>query len=84
MYSISYVLHETDDTKDIEPLLEIQLMLELNYITFKPPLTMDESQNFYCTYEDLMLDIMRMATLITRIDPVKAIDREYYTVSFHF
>ena len=77
------MLDETDDTRDIQPLLEIQLVMELNYITFKPSLSMEEAQNFYCTYEDLMLDIMRMATLVSRIDPVKAVVREYYTVSFH-
>lgn len=79
--SIRYILSETDATQNIEPFLEIQLALELNYITFKPPLGIEEPGSFYSTYEDIMLDIMRMATLIERIDPIKATERDCYTVT---
>jgi dynein heavy chain len=80
LFSIRYIIDETDEMADIKPLFEIQLMLEPWGIVYSPSVNSHDPSSFYALYEDIMLDIMRMATLIPRIDPELIIDREFYTV----
>lgn len=82
--SIGYILNETDENSDIEPLFEIQLLLEISMIVFNPSTDIEAQTGFYALYEEIMLDIMRMATLIPRIDPEIAAAREVYTVGISF
>lgn len=82
--SISYILNETNANSDIEPLFEIQLLLEIASIVFNPATNIEAPTGFYALYEEIMLDIMRMATLIPRIDPGIAAAREVYTVSIFY
>lgn len=78
--SIGYILTETDANSEIEPLFEIQLLLEVPKIVYSPSADIEHPEGFYALYEDIMLDIMRMATLISRVDPERATEREIYTV----
>ncbi|XP_008208864.1 dynein beta chain, ciliary-like [Nasonia vitripennis] len=78
--SIGYILNETDANSDIEPLFEIQLLLEISRIIFNPSTDIESQTGFYALYEEIMLDIMRMATLIPRIDLEIAAARQVYTI----
>ncbi|XP_011494831.1 PREDICTED: dynein beta chain, ciliary-like [Ceratosolen solmsi marchali] len=78
--SIRYIINETDEMADIKPLFEIQLLLEPWGIVYDPSVDINDSSSFYALYEDIMLDIMRMATLIPRIDSKLIPDREFYTI----
>ncbi|XP_034948410.1 dynein beta chain, ciliary-like [Chelonus insularis] len=76
--SICYILDETDPESNIHPLFEVYLCLEIPNIVYKPPLEIDDPKGFYAFYESLMFDIMKMGTLIPRLDPDKVDEREHY------
>lgn len=75
-----YILDETDPECNASPLFEIQLSLENCNLVFQPSINIDDPNGFYAFYEDLLLDIMKMATLIKRVDPDIAEEREHYGV----
>lgn len=62
------------------PLFEIQLSLEEPYIVFHPAVDPNDPKGFYAFYEGLLLDILRMGTLIPRVDPDIMTEREHYGV----
>lgn len=64
----------------MSPLFEIQLSLEVPYIVFRPAVDPDDPKGFYAFYEGLLLDVMRMGTLMPRVDPDIAMEREHYGV----
>ncbi|XP_070518395.1 dynein beta chain, ciliary [Cardiocondyla obscurior] len=76
--SICYLLDETDPESNVMPLFEIHLALEIPHIVFHPAVDLDDPEGFYAFYENLLLDIMRMGTLISRIDPDIATERNHY------
>ncbi|XP_015433748.1 PREDICTED: dynein beta chain, ciliary-like [Dufourea novaeangliae] len=76
--SICYILDETDPEGNIYPLFEIQLHLEVNIIGFRPRLEIDDPEGFYSFFESLLLDMMKMGTLIQRVDPQIAEEQENY------
>ncbi|XP_077280961.1 dynein beta chain, ciliary [Temnothorax americanus] len=76
--SICYLLDETDPESNVSPLFEIHLSLEIPYIVFRPAVDPDDPEGFYAFYERLLLDIMRMGTLIPRVDPDIATERKHY------
>ncbi|XP_018058898.1 PREDICTED: dynein heavy chain 9, axonemal [Atta colombica] len=76
--SICYLLDETDPESNVSPLFEIHLSLEIPHIVFRPGVDLDDPESFYTFYEGLLLDIMRMGTLIPRVDPNIATEREHY------
>ncbi|EGI59469.1 Dynein beta chain, ciliary [Acromyrmex echinatior] len=78
--SICYLLDETDPESDVSPLFEIHLSLEIPHIVFHPAVDPDDPESFYTFYEGLLLDIMRMGTLIPRVDPDIATERDHYGV----
>ncbi|KAG5306381.1 DYHC protein, partial [Pseudoatta argentina] len=78
--SICYLLDETDPESNVSPLFEIHLSLEIPHIVFHPAVDPDDPESFYTSYEGLLLDIMRMGTLIPRVDPDIATEREHYGV----
>jgi len=78
--SICYLLDETDPESNVSPLFEIHLSLEIPHIVFHPAVDLDDPESFYTFYEGLLLDIMRMGTLIPRVDPNIATEREHYGV----
>ncbi|XP_018352750.1 PREDICTED: dynein heavy chain 9, axonemal-like [Trachymyrmex septentrionalis] len=78
--SICYLLDETDPESNVSPLFEIHLSLEIPNIVFRPAVDPDDPESFYIFYEGLLLDIMRMGTLIPRVDPDIATEREHYGV----
>jgi len=78
--SICYLLDETDPESNVLPLFEIQLSLEDLHIVFYPSVDSEDPEGFYAFFESLLLDIMRMGTLIPRIDPDVAAEREHYEV----
>ncbi|XP_050446950.1 dynein beta chain, ciliary-like [Cataglyphis hispanica] len=78
--SICYLLDETDPESNVSPLFKIQLLLEEPHIVFRPAVDPDDPEGFYMFYEKLLLDIMRMGTLIPRVDPDIAIEREHYGI----
>ena len=69
-----------DEEANIQPLFEIQLLLEAIGVVFSPSAEIDSLVGFYALYEEIMLDIMRMATLIPRVDPDREDERPFYTV----
>lgn len=79
-FSICYILDETDPEASIFPLFEVQLCLETPDIVFRPPVQINDPQGFYVFYEGLMFDMMKMGTLISRLDPEKTLERENYGV----
>ncbi|XP_025270513.1 dynein beta chain, ciliary [Camponotus floridanus] len=78
--SICYLLDETDPESNVSPLFEIQLSLEVPYIVFRPAVDPDDPKGFYAFYEGLLLDVMRMGTLMPRVDPDIAKEREHYGI----
>jgi len=78
--SICYLLDETDPESNVWPLFEIQLSLEVPQVVFHPPVDPDNPDGFYAFYESLLLDIMKMGTLIPRVDSDVAAEREHYGV----
>lgn len=64
----------------MSPLFKIQLLLEVPHIVFLPAVDPDDPEGFYTFYEGLLLDVMRMGTLIPRVDPDIATEREHYGV----
>lgn len=80
--SICYLLDETDPESNVSPLFEIHLLLEIPHIVFRPVVDPDEPESFYAFYESLLLDIMRMGTLIPRVDPDMAMERKHYGVRY--
>lgn len=78
--SICYLLDETDPESNVSPLFKIQLLLEEPHIVFRPAVDLDDPEGFYVFYEKLLLDVMRMGTLMPRVDPDIAIEREHYGV----
>lgn len=78
--SICYLLDETDPESNVSPLFEIQLSLEVPHLVFRPAVDPDDPEGFYAFYEGLLLDIMRMGTLISRVDPDIVAEREHYGV----
>ncbi|XP_026829209.1 dynein beta chain, ciliary-like [Ooceraea biroi] len=78
--SICYLLDETDPESNVSPLFEMQLSLEEPHVLFHPAVDPDDPTGFYAFYEGLLLDIMRMGTLIPRVDPDVAAEREHYEV----
>ncbi|KAL0116299.1 hypothetical protein PUN28_011253 [Cardiocondyla obscurior] len=77
---ICYLLDETDPESNVMPLFEIHLALEIPHIVFHPAVDLDDPEGFYAFYENLLLDIMRMGTLISRIDPDIATERNHYGI----
>lgn len=75
-----YLLDETDPESSVSPLFEIQLSLQIPNIVFHPAVNLDDAEGFYAFFEGLLLDIMRMGTLIPRVDPDVATEREHYGV----
>ena len=45
---------------------------------------MENPEGFYALFEDIMLNILKMGTLIVRIDPEGAMERDHYTVSLYY
>lgn len=82
--SICYILDETDPEGKALPLFEIQLHLETSDLVFHPSVMLEDENGFYIFYEGLMFDIMKMGTLIPRIDLEKVTERENYGVSHFF
>lgn len=78
--SICYLLDETDPESNVSPLFEIHLLLEEPRVIFQPAVDPDDPKGFYAFYENLLLDIMRMGTLIPRADPDIATERKHYEV----
>ncbi|RLU17527.1 hypothetical protein DMN91_009762 [Ooceraea biroi] len=78
--SICYLLDETDPESNVSPLFEMQLSLEEPHVLFHPAVDPDDPTGFYAFYEGLLLDIMRMGTLIPRVDPDVAAEREHYEI----
>ncbi|KAG7187946.1 hypothetical protein KM043_013908 [Ampulex compressa] len=78
--SICYILDETDPEAKISPLFEIQVCLEASDIVFKPPIDMGHTEGFYTFFDGLLFDIIKMATLIPRVDPDLTEEREHYGV----
>ncbi|XP_047352693.1 dynein beta chain, ciliary-like [Vespa velutina] len=78
--SLCYILDETDPECNALPLFEIQLSLDNSNLVFKPSINIDDPNGFYAFYEDFLLDIMKMATLIKRVDPDIAKEREHYGI----
>ncbi|XP_031848127.1 dynein beta chain, ciliary [Nomia melanderi] len=78
--SICYILDETDPEGNMYPLFEIQLYLENPRISFRPPLEIDNPEGFYSFFEALLLDMIKMGTLIPRVDPQIAEEQEHYMV----
>ncbi|XP_025160705.1 dynein beta chain, ciliary-like [Harpegnathos saltator] len=76
--SVCYLLDETDPQSNVSPLFEIQLLLEVPNIAFRPAVDPDDPEGFYAFFEGLLLDIMRMGTLIPRVDLDVATEREHY------
>ena len=58
----------------------MQLCLEIPVILFSPAVDIDDLNGFYAFYEGLMLDIMKMGTLIPRVDSNLIEERENYGV----
>ena len=79
-FSICYILDETDPEAEIFPLFEVQLCLKIPNIVFNPVIDINDENGFYTFYEGLLLDIMKMGTLIPRINPEIAEERENYGV----
>ena len=64
-------------------LFEILLMLKNGAIIYEPAVDLQDSENsegFYALYEEIMLDIMRQATFVSRINPEMEPNRDSYTV----
>ncbi|XP_011314378.1 dynein beta chain, ciliary-like [Fopius arisanus] len=78
--SICYILDDTDPEASIFPLFEVQLSLDPPDIVFRPPVQIADPKGFYVFYEGLMFDMMKMGTLIPRLDPEKALERENYGI----
>ncbi|KAK2582958.1 hypothetical protein KPH14_009015 [Odynerus spinipes] len=78
--SLCYILDETDPESHFFPLFEIQLSLDNSNLVFQPSVDIDDPDGFYAFYEGLLLDIMKMGTLIKRIDPDIAEEREHYGI----
>ncbi|XP_053593671.1 dynein beta chain, ciliary [Microplitis demolitor] len=76
--SVCYILDETDPQADVYPLFEVNLCLEIPNISFHPPVEIEHPEGFYGFYEGLLFDIMKMGTLITRLDPDKFEQQEHY------
>lgn len=83
IYSVCYILDETDPQADVHPLFEVNLCLEIPNISFHPSVEIEHPEGFYGFYEGLLFDIMKMGTLITRLDPDKFEHRENYGVSIY-
>ncbi|XP_014471080.1 PREDICTED: dynein beta chain, ciliary-like [Dinoponera quadriceps] len=67
--SICYLLDETDPESNVSPLFEIQLSLQPPNILFHPAVDPDDPEGFYAFFESLLLDMMRMGTLMPRVNP---------------
>ncbi|XP_076235061.1 dynein beta chain, ciliary [Calliopsis andreniformis] len=78
--SICYILDETDPEGQQEPLFEIQLCLENPTITFRPSVNLDDPEGFYMFFEGLLLEMMKMSTLIRRVDPELIEERIDYSL----
>ncbi|CAK9799022.1 Dynein beta chain, ciliary [Anthophora plagiata] len=78
--SICYILDETDPEADIHPSFEIQMSLGNPSITFHPSLELDDPGGFYSFFESLLLDVMKMGTLIPRVDPELREAQENYAI----
>ncbi|XP_015187538.1 PREDICTED: dynein beta chain, ciliary-like [Polistes dominula] len=78
--SLCYILDETDPECTAWPLFEIQLSLDNSNLIFQPSIDIDDPNGFYAFYEDLLLDIMKMSTLIKRVDPDIAEERQHYGI----
>ncbi|XP_043280985.1 dynein beta chain, ciliary-like [Venturia canescens] len=78
--SVCYILDETDPEGKAFPLFEIQLQLKEPDLVFHPSIIVDDEDGFYMFYEGVMFDIMKMGTLIPRIDPEKVSERENYSI----
>lgn len=61
-------------------MFEVQLFLQIPDIIFQPSLDLEDPKGFYVFYEELMFDMMKMGTLIPRVDSEKAAEREHYGV----
>ncbi|XP_036139541.1 dynein beta chain, ciliary [Monomorium pharaonis] len=80
--SICYLLDETDPESSVLPLFEIHLSLDIPHVVFRPAVDPDNPEGFYIFYENLLLDIMRMGTLISRVNPDIAMERKHYGVRY--
>ncbi|XP_014229978.1 dynein beta chain, ciliary-like [Trichogramma pretiosum] len=78
--SIAYIVRETDREADIEPLFEVTLQLNEHKIVYVPPMDQESQDGFYGLYESIVLDIMRQATLVPRVDPLKDEEGRLYTI----
>ncbi|XP_017887523.2 dynein beta chain, ciliary-like [Ceratina calcarata] len=77
--SICYILDETDPEGDLLPSFEIQICLENPSIVFRPSVDVNDPEGFYKNFETLLLDMMKMATLIPRVDAETHEDQEDYS-----
>ncbi|XP_076749810.1 dynein beta chain, ciliary-like [Xylocopa sonorina] len=78
--SICYILDETDPEGNIQPSFEIQLCLENPSIVFQPSVELDDPEGFYMFFESLLLDMMKMGTLVPRVDPELYESQENYAI----
>ena len=49
-------------------------------ITFRPSVEVDDPEGFYVFFESLLLEMMKMGTLIPRVDPELHENQENYAV----
>ncbi|KOC63491.1 Dynein beta chain, ciliary [Habropoda laboriosa] len=78
--SICYILDETDPEADIHPSFEIQMSLGNPSINFHPSLELDDPEGFYTFFESLLLDMIKMGTLVPRVDPELREEQENYAI----
>ncbi|KAL0966379.1 hypothetical protein UPYG_G00294600 [Umbra pygmaea] len=72
--SLQYLIENTDPALHIDPLFEIQLVLNTNKLTFEPSLDMRCQGNFYDIVDKMVGDITRMASFIPRVAKHKQTD----------
>lgn len=77
--SICYLLDEMEHTANVYPLFEIQLYLNPPDMAYQPPID-DSPENFYETFEQLLFDIVRMGSLVSRVDLEISEERPHYSV----
>ncbi|KAK0087408.1 hypothetical protein PV325_001063 [Microctonus aethiopoides] len=76
--SLCYILDETDSEISLCPLFELNLCLEIPDVILRPSANIEDPNGFYTFFEGLLFDIMKMGTLIPRLDPDKALEQEHY------
>lgn len=66
-FSIAYLAEGMDSTKNLTPLFEVRLELLDPDVVFVPSLNPNSTDTFLSVIENLIKDILLMATLIPRV-----------------